>query len=440
MTITIAGGFIDEINTPIQGSDANSGTDAYSVFNGIVNSLGVISAGSGAANITITLTGLDPNLSYEFVLFGNRNNAPYTDRLTTTAISDVESFTNSSTPGATFTGPSDPSVTIVNGDNTTNGYVARFTNINPGADGDMLITVSSADDHFYANALMLKAVQQSSNQPPTAVNDSATTTQDTPVTINVIGNDTDPGGTINPATVTITGAAGNGTAIANADGTVSYTPNAGFTGVDTFRYTVNDNAGATSNQATVTVTVVSSGTSDFIDDFSTNTIGDYAVVNTWIEGGVGSFLYDSVGKRARVRTGDNIGLQISRSVPFLSSGSFSIDFLPTKKYPSGGWVYVRLVQDANNYYEMQNTDGYGPRSITKVINGQVVDSATFLNGYVQNTNYHITINFSPSQNTVNAFGNTLIISTNTSSITVGSFEIEVTQQDAYFDNIVYSDN
>ena len=57
-----------------------------------------------------------------------------------------------------FTGPSDPSVTIVNGYNTIDGYVARFTNINPGADGDMLITVSSDDGRFYANALMLRAV------------------------------------------------------------------------------------------------------------------------------------------------------------------------------------------------------------------------------------------------------------------------------------------
>ena len=79
--------------------------------------------------------------------------------MTTTTISDVVSFTNASTPGATFSGETDPAVTIVNGDNTVNGYVARFTNVNSGADGDMLITVSSPTGRFYANALMLRATQ-----------------------------------------------------------------------------------------------------------------------------------------------------------------------------------------------------------------------------------------------------------------------------------------
>ena len=93
------------------------------------------------------------------------------------------------------------------------------------------------------------------NQSPTATNDSAGTIQSTPVTINVIANDTDPDGTIDPTTLTITNAAGNGTAIANTNGTVTYTPTTGFTGTDTFKYTVKDNDGATSNEATVTVTV-----------------------------------------------------------------------------------------------------------------------------------------------------------------------------------------
>ena len=434
--LSVAGGYV-EAGTLGQGGNADIGTDAYNVFNGIVNSLGLISY--SVTNLTFTFTGLDPNLRYEFVLFGNRNEASYTNRLTTTVISDVSSFTNASTPGANFSGPSDPSVAIVNGYNTINGYVARFANIKPGADGDMRVTASSGDGHFYANAVMLKAVQQTSNQPPTAVNDAATTTEATPVSINVIANDTDPDGTINPATVTITGAAGHGTAVANVNGTVTYTPNAGFTGTDTFKYTVKDNEGATSNEATVTVTVAPGG-AYFYDDFSTNTTGGYTVTHTWTSGGFGQFLYDSAGQRARVRTGDNIGLQFSHALPLLNTGTFSIDFLPTVKYPSGGRIFIRLVQDQNTYYELHNTDGYGPQSINKVINAQVADSANFQNGYAQNTPYHITINFSPNQTTVTAFGNVLTMNTNHSSIMVSSFEIEVEQQDAYFDNIVYTDN
>ena len=45
-------------------------------------------------------------------------------------------------------------------------------------------------------------------------------------------------------------------ALQTDDGTVTFTPKKGFSGTDTFKYTVNDTAGLTSNVATVTVNVV----------------------------------------------------------------------------------------------------------------------------------------------------------------------------------------
>ena len=88
-----------------------------------------------------------------------------------------------------------------------------------------------------------------------ANDDTATTDEETPVNINVVANDTDPDGAIDPATVFIVTGPDYGTAYANADGTVDYTPDAGFTGPDTFTYTVDDDEGNTSNEATVNVTV-----------------------------------------------------------------------------------------------------------------------------------------------------------------------------------------
>jgi alkaline phosphatase len=181
----------------------------------------------------------------------------------------------------------------------------------------------------------------------------------------------------------------------------------------------------------------SSGGSTFSDDFSTNSIGEYTVLHTWTKGGVGTLRYNSAGKRARVLTGDDVGLQFSHGLPCAETGYFSIDFLPTKKYPSAGWLYIRLVQDANNYYEIENTDGYGARGIRKIVNGLEVDEAGFSNGYAQKTNYTISIDFSPTQTVVDAFGNLLTLNTDTREIRVCGFEIEVEQQDAYFDNIYY---
>ncbi len=79
------------------------------------------------------------------------------------------------------------------------------------------------------------------------------------VTINVLANDTFQAPAV-PATVNILPAGGafgpdGGSVAVNADRTVTYTPNAGFGGVDTFAYQVTDSLGLTSANAIVTVTV-----------------------------------------------------------------------------------------------------------------------------------------------------------------------------------------
>ncbi len=94
------------------------------------------------------------------------------------------------------------------------------------------------------------------NTPPTANDDAATTNQDVPVTINVLANDTDPdvGDTLSVASVT---QGGNGS-VTNNGTDVTYTPNAGWFGIDTFTYIATDGTDP-SNSATVTVTVNQTG-------------------------------------------------------------------------------------------------------------------------------------------------------------------------------------
>jgi VCBS repeat-containing protein len=89
------------------------------------------------------------------------------------------------------------------------------------------------------------------NPAPNAANDDATTTEDTPVTIAVLANDTDPDG--DPLTVTEASAA-NGTVTVAADGALTYTPAANFTGIDTITYSISDRQGGTST-ATVVISV-----------------------------------------------------------------------------------------------------------------------------------------------------------------------------------------
>jgi ELWxxDGT repeat protein len=92
------------------------------------------------------------------------------------------------------------------------------------------------------------------NTPPVAAADSSTSTNDAAVTIDVLANDTDSDGSLDPTTIVITTNPAHGSAVVNA-GKVIYTPSTGFSGTDSFAYTVKDNQGATSAPATVTVTV-----------------------------------------------------------------------------------------------------------------------------------------------------------------------------------------
>ncbi len=92
------------------------------------------------------------------------------------------------------------------------------------------------------------------NDAPVAGKDTATTRQDTPVTVDVLANDSDVDG--NPLTVTAA-SAGNGSVVINADGTLTYTPNANFNGTDTVTYTVSDGqGGVVTGTLTITVTAV----------------------------------------------------------------------------------------------------------------------------------------------------------------------------------------
>jgi hypothetical protein len=87
--------------------------------------------------------------------------------------------------------------------------------------------------------------------PPVAVNDTATTANNTAVTIAVLANDSDPNGL--PLSVVAVTQAPHGHAVINPNNTVTYTPATGFVGTDSFVYTISD--GAASASATVTVTV-----------------------------------------------------------------------------------------------------------------------------------------------------------------------------------------
>lgn len=75
-------------------------------------------------------------------------------------------------------------------------------------------------------------------------------------TLTVLANDNANGGTIAPSTLAIVNApAKGGSARANSDGSIAYTPALRFSGTETFTYRVKNTQGQWSNTATVTVKV-----------------------------------------------------------------------------------------------------------------------------------------------------------------------------------------
>ncbi len=100
------------------------------------------------------------------------------------------------------------------------------------------------------------------NNTPNASNDTATTNEDTPVTIDVLVNDTFGTDGPNTGAIVVASNPSHGTATVNNGGTandptddkITYAPNANYNGTDSFTYTIEDANGDTST-ATVTVTI-----------------------------------------------------------------------------------------------------------------------------------------------------------------------------------------
>ena len=171
---------------------------------------------------------------------------PYTYRITATdPDGDPLTFANVGLPAWLSIDPGPPN----------DGAVTLQGTPGPGDVGEVpvLIRVSDGrgDDSFAEQQFTITvSPAPAPPAPPTAQDDAVSTGAGQAVTINVLENDTGDGLTVTGVTDPPGGAA----SIAGGGQTVTYTPDPGFSGEDTFAYTVTDANGATA-QATVRVTV-----------------------------------------------------------------------------------------------------------------------------------------------------------------------------------------
>ncbi len=126
------------------------------------------------------------------------------------------------------------------------------------------------------------------NDAPNAISDSDSVTEDSIIAIDTLANDVDIDGSLDPATVQITGTAsagdplvvpGEGTWSVNLiTGEISFTPESDYDGpVSDITYTVMDDSGAVSNPATVAVSIAPVNDAPVAADDSDNVTEDGSV-------------------------------------------------------------------------------------------------------------------------------------------------------------------
>jgi VCBS repeat-containing protein len=156
----------------------------------------------------------------------------------------------------------------------------QFENLSTGASAIDSFTYTVDDGKGGTATATVSITVNGINDAPAANDDpvSIDTDVNPSVDINVIANDSDVDSSLDPATVVATDPISGQVSVDSITGLVTYTPDPGFNGQDSFTYTVKDDLGLTSNEATVTVTVSANQPPDAKDDDITTTKGKDPVI------------------------------------------------------------------------------------------------------------------------------------------------------------------
>ena len=162
--------------------------------------------------------------------------------------------------------------------------VSKYSDLNIFQQGSDAYITFNTNFFGYSQVIKLENVNASSlnsskfilsNAAPIASDDNAVTDEDHSVTINILTNDSDDKTNISDITITPTQPA-NGVVVVNSDGTLRYTPNVNFNGVDQFEYQLTDSGGEISTTAKVTINISAVNDAPIV----TASIGDKSFYST----------------------------------------------------------------------------------------------------------------------------------------------------------------
>ncbi len=226
------------------------------------------SAGSDSGTITVTIAPVnDPPVANDDTASGNEDTVITVDVLVNDTAGPGEDdllTIQSVADGANGT-------TLVN----SNGQIEYTPD--PDFFGSDTFTYVLSDGSLTDTATVTVTVNPI-NDPPEAIDDSATTDEDNAVTIDVLANDSDGAGNEGD-TLTVqldpSDPPSSGTAVVNSNNTITYTPDANFFGQDSFGYLLSD--GVETVPATVTVTVNPVNDPPVANDDAVTTLEDTAI-------------------------------------------------------------------------------------------------------------------------------------------------------------------
>ena len=204
---------------------------------------------SAAQTFTITITNLPPTAVADSATVNENDPAGVTFNV----------LANDTDPeGDPLTVAAYDDSTIANGSLTSNGG-GSFTYI-PAThfSGTDTFTYTASDGNGGTSSTLVTITVTPVPDPPATADDAYLTPQDTALTQaapGVLANDSDSsGGTLTVDTTPVTAPA-NGILSLAADGSFTYTPNAGYTGTDTFTYRATSSSTGLSSNAVATITV-----------------------------------------------------------------------------------------------------------------------------------------------------------------------------------------
>ena len=171
---------------------------------------------------------------------------------------------NNDTPGegtlvpSTLTIETQPSNGVVSVDSTT-GIITYEPDEGFVGQDSFTYEIGNSESEFDTATVLVNVTE--ADIPPIANDDTGETEPDTQVIIPVLDNDFDSADSLNDESITIVSLPENGKTTVNPDGSITYLPNPGYQGTDSFVYSVENRTGL-SDIATVTVLVRQTGPID----------------------------------------------------------------------------------------------------------------------------------------------------------------------------------